>query len=154
MTSGWAEPVDPDVTAARPRRATTLLLIALGGAVGTTLRAALETAFPTAAGSWPWATFVINVTGAFLLAVVLETLSVLGPDEGWSRRVRLGVGTGLLGGFTTYSTFMVEAARLGRAGAYLTTLGYVAASLLLGVAAAWAGMSLVSALHRRLVATP
>ena len=154
MTSGWAERVDPDAAPARPRRAPTLLLIVLGGAVGTTLRAALETAYPSAVGSWPWATFVINVTGAFLLAVVLETLSVLGPDEGWSRRVRLGVGTGLLGGFTTYSTFMVEAARLGRAGEYVTTLAYVAASILLGVAAAWAGMSLVSALHRRRVTRP
>ncbi len=133
----------------RPRRIPTLLLIGLGGAVGTTVRLALETAFPTPAGTWPWATFCINVTGAFVLAVLLETLRVLGPDQGWLRRIRFGVGTGLLGGFTTYSTFMVETAQLGQFGNYLTAFGYVSASLLLGFAAALAGMAGVSALHRR-----
>ena len=133
----------------RPRRIATLLLIGLGGAVGATVRLALETAFPTPAGTWPWATFCINVTGAFVLAVLLETLRVLGPDQGWLRRIRFGVGTGLLGGFTTYSTFMVETAQLGQFGNYLTAFGYVSASLLLGFAAALAGMAGVSALHRR-----
>ncbi|WP_199711045.1 fluoride efflux transporter FluC [Tessaracoccus antarcticus] len=154
VTAPGAEPLDPDAPAARTRpartgRGLTLLLIGLGGAVGTSIRAALEGAYPSAVGAWPWATFFINVSGAFVLAVLLETLSVTGPDEGWRRRVRFGVGTGLLGGYTTYSTFMVEAARLGRSGAYLTAFGYTTVSLVLGFAAALAGMLAVAALHRR-----
>ena len=54
-------------------------------------------------GGVPVATFGINVVGAFLLSVLLELLAKHGLDIGWSRRVRLGVGTGALGGFTTYS---------------------------------------------------
>ncbi len=149
MMSRWTRPVDPDVSAVLPGRGQTLLLIGLGGALGTTVRSALEAAFPAATGTWPWATFCINVSGAFVLAVLLESLSVLGPDEGWFRRIRFGVGTGALGGFTTYSTFMVEAARLGRAGDPVMVFSYVSATLVLGFAGAWAGMAAVSALHRR-----
>lgn len=150
----WTNPVGPDARTARSRRAGILLLIGLGGAAGTTVRASLETAFPAAIGAWPWATFCINVTGAFILALLLETLAVLGPDDGWRRRVRLGVGTGVLGGYTTYSSFMVETARLGRGGEYLVAFAYMAVSLLLGVAAAWAGMAAVAAARRRRVGGP
>lgn len=149
MMSRRTRPLDPDVTTVHFGRGQTLLLIGLGGALGTAVRSALETALPAAAGTWPWSTFCINVTGAFVLAVLLESLSVLGPDEGWLRGIRFGVGTGMLGGYTTYSTFMVEAARLGRSGDHVIAFGYVAATVLLGFVAAWAGMSAVSALQRR-----
>ncbi len=146
---GPEEPLDPDVRRDRRGRSWTLLMVGLGGFVGTVVRYALETALPAAPDRWPWTTFLINVTGAFILAVLLETLTVLGPDDGWRRRVRLGVGTGVLGGYTTYSSFMVEAARLGGADQYLMSFAYVAASLVLGVLAALAGMAVVDTLHRR-----
>ncbi len=146
---GPKEPLDPDVRRDRKGRGWTLLLVGLGGFVGTAVRYAVEAALPAAPDRWPWATFLINVTGAFILAALLQTLIVLGPDDGWRRRVRLGVGTGVLGGYTTYSTFMIEAARLGEAEQYLMSFGYVAASLMLGVAAALAGMALVDTLHGR-----
>jgi fluoride exporter len=71
----------------------------------------------------PIATFGINVIGAFLLGVLLELLADYSHDVGWSRRVRLGVGTGGLGGFTTYSalateTVVLAATHPGRAAAY------------------------------------
>jgi fluoride exporter len=71
----------------------------------------------------PVATFGINIVGALLLGVLLELLAKHGHDIGWSRHVRLGVGTGALGGFTTYSALAVETATLaaahpGRAIAY------------------------------------
>ena len=125
------------------------LLILIGGALGTAIRAALEAASPAQPGGWPWATFLINVTGAFTLGVLLETLIRRGPDSGVRQFLRLGLGTGVLGGYTTYSTFMVETSRLGSSGHLLIAFGYVAASLLLGFAAAWAGMAGVSALHHR-----
>lgn len=149
MMAQWTQPDDPDTAAVRRGRAENLLLIGLGGALGTALRFALETALPAPAGTWPWTTFWINITGAFVLAALLESLTVLGPDEGWLRRIRWGVGTGILGGFTTYSTFMVETARLDGSGGYLVAFGYVAATLVLGITAAWAGIAGVSAVHRR-----
>ena len=71
----------------------------------------------------PIATFGINVIGAFLLGVLLELLADYSHDVGWSRRIRLGVGTGGLGGFTTYSalateTVVLAATHPGRAAAY------------------------------------
>lgn len=146
-----SRPVDPDAPPSRTGRGWALLLIGMGGALGTMLRAALESAFSPAPGGWPWATFSINVVGAFLLAVLLEALSLLGPDDGWLRGTRLGVGTGVLGGFTTYSAYMVETVQLGEAGGYLLGLGYAATSLFLGFVAAWSGMVAVAALHRRRV---
>lgn len=115
------------------------LLIVLGGALGTALRAALEAAYPATSGGWPWATFTINVTGAFLLGVLLEALSRLGPDTGLRQYLRLGVGTGLLGGYTTYSTFAVESVRLIGGEAVWVGLGYALTSVVLGLTAALAG---------------
>jgi CrcB protein len=107
--------------------------------VGTVVRAALETAFPAQPGGWPWATFAINVTGAFLLGLLLETLARRGPDAGARQLLRLGLGTGVMGGYTTYSTFAVETVRLLGAGAVLSGLGYALGTVLLGLAAALAG---------------
>jgi CrcB protein len=143
------QPLGPHASARpRPWRGRTLLLVGLGGAVGTTVRSLLGTAFPAAAGTWPWTTFWINVSGALVLGALLEALSLLGPDAGWRRRVRLGVGTGVLGGYTTYSSFVVETVTLGRGRQYLTGAGYDLASLVLGFAAAYAGTLLVSRTYR------
>jgi len=123
-------------------------LVLLGGMVGTTGRAWLEDSHPVPTGEWPWATFGINLAGAFLLGLLLESLALGGQDQGWRRRVRLGVGTGALGGFTTYSTFAVETSRL-LASAPLTGLGYGLATVALGLALAWAGTRISAAVHRR-----
>ncbi len=122
------------------------LLILIGGALGTGIRAALEAAYPAQPGGWPWATFLINVTGAFTLGVLLETLIRRGPDSGVRQYLRLGLGTGVLGGYTTYSTFAVEAVRLLGAGAVLIGIGYAIASVILGLAAALAGTLLADRL--------
>jgi CrcB protein len=123
------------------------LLILIGGALGTGIRAALEAAYPAQPGGWPWATFLINVTGAFPLGVLLETLIRRGPDSGVRQYLRLGLGTGVLGGYTTYSTFAVEAVRLLGAGAVLIGIGYAIASVILGLAAALAGTLLAARLE-------
>lgn len=100
------------------------LLVAAGGAVGTLCRYGLARLGMRLAGeSWfPWGTFAANVLGSFLLGVVFvaaEGRSVLGVDA------RLVLGTGVMGGFTTYSSFNLEALKLltesglGKGGAYL-----------------------------------
>ena len=122
------------------RGATTLVVFA-GGALGTATRAALEAANPAPPGGWPVTTFLINVSGAFVLGLLLELLSRRGPDVGARRLLRLGLGTGVMGGYTTYSSFAVETVRLfGEGGAAVFVgLGYALGSVLLGLAAAWAG---------------
>ncbi len=122
------------------------LLIVVGGMVGTALRAALAATFPAQPGGWPWATFVINISGAFALGLLLEALSRRGPDGGVRQYLRLGVGTGVLGGYTTYSTFAVESVRLLGGGALLVGFGYALASVLLGLAAALGGTLLAARL--------
>lgn len=116
-------------------------LVAVGGAVGTTARAALENAAPAAPGAWPWTTFVINLVGSIALGALLETLVRSGPDEGWRRRVRLGCGTGVLGGFTTYSTFVLEVQRLLAGGDVRTGVSYALVSLVLGIGGAVLGIA-------------
>ena len=131
-------PFDPDAQNGRivtRERVLVLALIFVGGSVGTAARVAIGSAFP--AGDWPWATFWINIFGAAVLALVLEFLAAFGPDEGWLRRARLGIGTGVLGGFTTYSAFSVEVAQMVRSGAIWMGAGYALASVAVGVTAAF-----------------
>jgi len=109
-----------------------------GGAVGTLARAALEEGFGAGRGEWPWATFGINVVGSFLLGLLVAVLVVRGGDERW----RLALGTGVLGGFTTYSTFIVEADRLVADGHVGLATGYALGSIVVGVVAAALGAAL------------
>lgn len=109
-------------------------LVFLGGSVGTGLRALLDRAVATPPGQWPWATFLINLTGAFLLGLLLETLARREARDGSGGAARVLLGTGLLGGYTTYSTFAVETLHLGLTTAFLyaslTVIGGLAAAAL------------------------
>lgn len=123
-------------------------LVFSGGTVGTAVRWGLEAAFGAPAGSWPWATLWINLSGSLLLGALLEALAATGPDSGWRRRVRLGVGTGVLGGYTTYSTFSIETVRLIREGALWLGLVYAVVSVVAGIALALVGNRLARLLLR------
>lgn len=116
-----------------------LAAVFLGGMLGTGLRAGAAAWWPHAAGDWPWATFTVNITGSFLLAVLIGTLARRTANPDRQRLIRLGLGTGLLGSYTTYSSLAVEVALaplwLGAA--------YAAASVLAGLAAAAIGLALV-----------
>jgi len=129
-----------------------LLLVLAGGAIGTTVRYGLESRFGVPVGQWPWVTFGINVAGSFLLGVLLATLAGTGADQGWRRRVRLTVGTGVMGGFTTYSTFILEVDQLAHAGSTATATAYAVTSVVLGIAAALAGVLLGRRAARMLTA--
>jgi fluoride exporter len=120
--------------------------VAVGGAVGAVSRVALATWFPTVPGRLPWVTLVENLTGAFLLALVLTVLTErLALDPA----VRLLVCTGMLGAFTTYSTLAVELDRLIAVGALIVAAAYVALTLLGGLTAALAGLRLGQLLSTR-----
>ena len=115
-----------------------LAIVALGGAVGTGLRYVITLLVPRWAGV-PIATLGINVVGAFLLGLLLELLADRSLDTGWSRRIRLGVGTGGLGGFTTYSALATETAALAITRPGLA-IAYAFGTVLIGAAASIAGI--------------
>ena len=116
-----------------------LAVVLAGGAVGTAAREGLVLVIP-AIGGLPLAILLINVVGAFVLGLLLEALVRRGPDVGRRRLVRLAVGTGFCGGFTTYSALAVGTAELLRAGTTGLAIAYAAGSVLLGALAAWVGV--------------
>jgi CrcB protein len=124
-------------------------LVAVGGTIGTSARASLEATFPPAPGELPWVTLAINLTGSFALGAILELLLRTGPDTGWRRAVRLGCGTGVIGGFTTYSTFVLEIDQLARQGHLTVSVVYARLSVLAGLAAAGGGVLAASGFLRR-----
>jgi CrcB protein len=109
----------------------------------------LESWVPHSGTGWPWATFLINLSGAFVLGLLLEALARSGPDVGRRRWVRLVAGTGFCGAFTTYSTFALETVELVRDGAPTTALTYAAVGVVAGLICAWAGIVTGGTLHRR-----
>jgi CrcB protein len=149
MARGSSRPVessserdDAAVTQARPahQSVANIALVAVGGAVGTGLRFGLSLLVPLQHGL-PVAIFVVNVIGAFVLGLLLELLADTGLDIGWSRRIRLGVGTGLLGGFTTYSALAADTVTLGFLHPGLAA-GYGLGTVVLGGLASTAGIAL------------
>lgn len=132
--------------ATRPRAAhldpRLVVLVLIGGAAGTLARALLEDAYPAEPGQWPWTTFAINVSGSFLLGLLVSLIAARGDDTGSRRRLRLALGTGVLGGFTTYSTFIVEVDVLVRDGHVGLGAAYAVGAVVLGVVAAALGVIL------------
>lgn len=116
-------------------------LVALGGAVGAPARWGLALWLPGPASGWPTATFTTNLVGAFALGLVLEALARRGPDEGRRRAVRLAVGTGFLGAFTTYSSFALEVDQYLRSGQVGLGAGYALATVAAGLLCATAGVA-------------
>lgn len=140
---------DPVTRPARPAflQPGLLALVMVGGAAGTAARWQLSQTFTPEPEHWPWVTFTINVVGSLLLGLLLETLLRSGPDAGWRRGVRVGIGTGLLGGFTTYSTFVVETDLLVASGHLWVGAAYAVVSILVGVLAALGGIALARTLR-------
>ncbi|WP_244259318.1 fluoride efflux transporter CrcB [Rathayibacter sp. VKM Ac-2759] len=131
----------------RPRA---ILVVAAGGAVGTAGRYGVSLLLPPL-GDLPVATIAVNLSGAFLLGLLLESLVRRGPDDGGRRTLRLLLGTGVLGGFTTYSTFSLDTVELLEAGRVAESALYAAVTLVVGTAAAVLGI--VVAGRRRGVAS-
>lgn len=131
-----------------------IALVALGGAVGTAAREALTLAFPaqtsgaggtigSVAPGLPLTVGLINVGGAFVLGILLAALTARGPDVGRRRTLRVTFGTGVLGGFTTYSALAADTAGLltsGSTGHQLTGAAYAVGSIVIGGAASALGM--------------
>ncbi len=116
-----------------------LWLVFAGGTLGTAARAALVTTFPSVNGV-PYTVLVINLCGAFLLGTLIEQLVRRGPDVGRRRALRLLLGTGFMGGFTTYSSLATDTAVLLRSGMTVSGIGYALATVVLGAMATATGI--------------
>lgn len=119
------------------RRPAALGAMALGGALGTGARYGVAQVVHAAPGSFPWPTFWTNLSGSFALGVVLAVVLRQFPPR---RYLRPFVAVGFLGAYTTYSTFAVETVLLVRDGRAVLGLAYAGASLVAGLAMAWAGI--------------
>jgi CrcB protein len=127
----------------RPR---IVLAVALGGGLGACARYELTLTFaPTTPPGFPWVTLLVNLGGSFLLGLILTLVLDVWPPTTY---VRPFVGIGVLGGFTTFSTFVVESARLTGNGQVVAALAYVVVSLAGGVAACALGYGAVLAWGR------
>ena len=137
----------PSVAASlAPSVAASLALVAAGGCAGTLVRAALERAWPASPGHLPVTTLALNVVGALALGLLLGALGEGRP------RLRLALGTGVLGGLTTHSTFILESQRLltsgGDGGHPVLGAAYLVGSMVAGLVAAGLGLWLAGRLRR------
>ena len=147
------EPVDPDVDLRVPQdraelgrhHVSVLAAIAVGGALGALGRHLVGEAWPTAPGAFPWGIFGVNVSGCLLIGVLMAVLGLLPAHH---RLVRPFLGVGILGGFTTFSTYAVQSHALVMAGHPLVALAYLGGTVLAALLAVVGGVFLA----RRLVA--
>ncbi|MBQ9591364.1 MAG: fluoride efflux transporter CrcB [Paludibacteraceae bacterium] len=117
-----------------------LLLVALGGALGSACRFLVSKCLPSS--SFPWATLFVNLSGAFIIGLLLGLVA----RNSLSSPLRLLLITGFCGGFTTFSTFAAENLELMKTADILTAVLYSAASFFIGIFAVFLGSKLCSCL--------
>lgn len=149
-----SEPVDPDIDLSVPAQrreladgqAPVLAAVAIGGALGAAARYGASLLWPTAAGTFPWTTLLVNVTGCAVIGVFMVLIT-----DVWTvhRLVRPFFGTGVLGGFTTFSTYAVDTQHLIASGEAGTGLAHLAATVVAALAAVWCSASLTRRLISR-----
>lgn len=150
LPQGWAaEPIDPDTApvpwppdttkTSQQEQREILVAIAVGGVIGAAARYGAGLLWPTVSGHFPWTTFWINIIGCALMGVlmVLVTERYQAPPL-----TRPFLGTGVLGGFTTFSTYAVDTQHLLHPATATTALLYAAGTLLGAIAAVWTGATL------------
>lgn len=111
--------------------------VALGGALGASARYGLDRLIEQRSNAvFPWSTFTINATGCFMIGLITASLVERHHLPAW---VRVGLVVGVVGGYTTFSTFAQEALELGEVHHAAVALGYIAVSVTIGIAAVYAG---------------
>jgi CrcB protein len=114
-----------------------ILLVGFGGMLGSMLR--YITALLVKPGSVPYATFSVNILGSLVIGIVMGFAL---KSESFSNNWRLFLATGICGGFTTFSAFSLECFQLIEQQRYGAMLGYIGLSIVLGIAATFAGIQL------------
>ncbi|MFD7505528.1 fluoride efflux transporter FluC [Streptomyces sp. NPDC059850] len=113
-------------------------VVAVGGAIGASARYGAALLWPTPTGAFPWTTLLVNAVGCALIGVLLALIG-----EVWAahRLVRPFLGTGVLGGFTTFSTYAVDFRQLVVDGHAATGAAYLVVTLLAAMAAVWGAVA-------------
>ncbi|WP_113700346.1 fluoride efflux transporter CrcB [Nonomuraea lactucae] len=143
--SGTHRPAEPGVSLRALRG--TLAVVSLGGVLGALTRYGLGVTFPQPPAVFPWTTFAVNASGCLLIGVLMVTITELRQAPAWVRPL---LGVGVLGGFTTFSTYVVETGSLLLAGSARTALLYLVATPVTALAAVWAGSALTRSTARLL----
>ncbi len=108
--------------------------------LGALARHAVALAYTSPPGTFPWATFTVNASGCLLVGVLMAWVT---HRRGANRLAQLFLGTGVLGGYTTFSAYAVDAHLLLRAGRPALALAYVGGTLAVGLVAVWCGGAMV-----------
>ncbi len=152
---GPAEAIDPDVDLHVPAQRTetagarlwlVLSVISAGGIVGSLARYAATRAWPTADGTFPWAVFLVNVVGCALIGVLMALVGEGGRSA--HPLVRPFLGVGVLGGFTTFSTYALDFSDLLERLEAGLALAYAGGTVVGALGAVWLGASLTRAVVR------
>lgn len=120
-------------------------MISCGGVVGALARHGLTVAWEHPPGGFPWATFTINVTGCLLIGAMMVLVT-----EVWSSRrlLRPFLGVGMLGGYTSFSAYVLDTQQILAAGAPRVAVAYLAATVIAALAAVWAAAAVTQWLIR------
>ncbi len=122
------------------------LLVFLGAGIGGSLRHAVNLGCARFCGpAFPWGTLTVNVLGSVIMGASAAWLALRAGEE-WSQPLRLFLTTGILGGFTTFSAFSLDAVLLWEKGEIGSASAYVAGSVLLSLAGLVTGLALVRAI--------
>lgn len=122
---------------------TSLILVMAGGAIGAGARHLVgRAALSLAAPGWPWGTLAVNLIGGFAMGLLVAVLARGGGNEG----LRLFLGVGILGGFTTFSAFSLEAMTMIERGDWIAAAGYALVSVIGSIAALGLGAAIVRGL--------
>lgn len=114
------------------------LLAVLGGAIGSGLRYGIGAYMLRLLGpGWPWGTFTVNILGSLMMGLIMGWFAFRGAGNG---AAQIFLATGILGGFTTFSAFSLEAARMFETKAYTQLALYTGSSVILGVLMIFAGL--------------
>jgi CrcB protein len=123
-----------------------IILVFVGAGLGGVLRHLIAlAALRTVGDAFPYGIMFINVTGSFVMGLLVGWLAFR-AGEGWTRQVQLFVATGVLGGYTTFSTFSLDCYRLIERGQFGAAAIYSVGSVVLGVGALWAALALMRSL--------
>jgi fluoride exporter len=135
--------IDPDLEPAEqsrrwrdPRLPTLVAAVAVGGLIGAEARYGLGVALPHGPSQWPWATLLTNISGCFLIGVLMVVIIELVDAHPLARPL---LAIGFLGGYTTFSTYTVDVVTLAHAGRWPLAVGYLVVTPVFAVLAAAAG---------------
>jgi CrcB protein len=146
-------PIDSDVdlrvaadrAELRPSPVPVIAAIAAGGVLGALARHGLSELWPHRPDGFGWSTWTVNLSGCFLIGVLMVLIARRWPDR---RLIRPFAGVGVLGGYTTFSTSVVEAQRAAAHSAPGTALLYLAATVIGALAAVWLGTAAAESVVR------